>query len=162
VADHDEFLLRHEEPGSSPTLDGAPLIRKKLGRSSEGKKHGLSAVQWKSSRCNGRRFGHWCRGGAAKAFAGISVREAIPGRLDAAEMDGFIRDSAMPFFHLSCTARMGHDPLSVVSGDLQVYGVSNLTIADASVMPRITSVNTMASCVIIGERAADMLLQELS
>jgi choline dehydrogenase len=100
--------------------------------------------------------------GAAKAFAGVSVREAIPGRLDAAEMDGFIRDSAMPFFHLSCTARMGRDPLSVVSGDLKVYGVSNLTIADASVMPRITSGNTMASCVIIGERAAEILLQELS
>jgi choline dehydrogenase len=52
---------------------------------------------------------------------------------------------------------MGCDEMSVVNGRLQVYGIENLRIADASIMPRITTGNTMASCVIIGERAAQLI-----
>jgi choline dehydrogenase len=47
--------------------------------------------------------------------------------------------------------------MSVVDGRLKVYGVDNLRIADGSIMPRITTTNTMAPCVIIGERAAEAL-----
>ena len=46
---------------------------------------------------------------------------------------------------------------SVVDSNLKVYGIENLRIADGSVMPRITTGNTMASCVIIGERAGEIL-----
>jgi choline dehydrogenase len=46
----------------------------------------------------------------------------------------------------------------VVDGALRVYGIENLRIADASVMPEITTGNTMAPCVVIGERAAEMLI----
>jgi choline dehydrogenase len=49
---------------------------------------------------------------------------------------------------------MGRDALSVTDGALRVYGVQGLRIADASVMPTITTGNTMAPCVLIGERAA--------
>jgi choline dehydrogenase len=52
---------------------------------------------------------------------------------------------------------MGRDDLSVVDSQLKVYGVTNLRVADASIMPTITSGNTMAPCVIIGERAAEAL-----
>jgi choline dehydrogenase len=52
---------------------------------------------------------------------------------------------------------MGRDPMSVVDGHLWVYGVKSLRIADGSVMPRVTTGNTMAPCVIIGERAAQIL-----
>ena len=52
---------------------------------------------------------------------------------------------------------MGCDELSVVNGRLEVYGIDNLRIADASIMPRITTGNTMATCVIIGERAAQLI-----
>jgi choline dehydrogenase len=52
---------------------------------------------------------------------------------------------------------MGRDAMSVVDGDLRVYGVKNLRIADGSVMPRVTTGNTMAPCVIIGERAAEII-----
>jgi choline dehydrogenase len=52
---------------------------------------------------------------------------------------------------------MGRDSLSVVNGALQVYGIERLRIADGSVMPRVTTGNTMAPCVIIGERAAELL-----
>ena len=47
--------------------------------------------------------------------------------------------------------------MSVVDGNLKVYGVDNLRIADGSIMPRVTTGNTMAPCVIIGERAAELL-----
>jgi choline dehydrogenase-like flavoprotein len=47
--------------------------------------------------------------------------------------------------------------MSVVDGNLSVYGVENLRIADGSIMPRVTTGNTMAPCVVIGERAAEIL-----
>jgi len=49
---------------------------------------------------------------------------------------------------------MGRDSMSVVDGQLKVYGIENLRIADGSIMPRVTTGNTMAPCIIIGERAA--------
>jgi choline dehydrogenase len=52
---------------------------------------------------------------------------------------------------------MGHDAMSVVDGSLKVHGIDNLRIADGSIMPRVTTGNTMAPCVIIGERVAEML-----
>ncbi len=55
---------------------------------------------------------------------------------------------------------MGRDAMSVVDSELKVYGVEGLRIADASILPRVTTGNTMAPCVIIGERAAELLQQQ--
>lgn len=55
---------------------------------------------------------------------------------------------------------MGRDAMSVVDGKLKVYGVDRLRIADASILPRVTTGNTMAPCVVIGERAAEILRAE--
>ena len=99
--------------------------------------------------------------GGAAAFAAINARQALPGNVRGMGLDNFIRNSAMPFWHLTCTAKMGRDDMSVVDAKLKVHGVGNLTIADGSIMPRITVGNTMAPCVIIGERAADILQAEL-
>jgi choline dehydrogenase len=52
---------------------------------------------------------------------------------------------------------MGNDTMSVVDGSLKVYGLDGVRIADSSIMPRITTANTMAPCVVIGERAAELL-----
>jgi choline dehydrogenase len=52
------------------------------------------------------------------------------------------------------------DAMSVVDGNLKVYGTEHLRIADGSILPRITTGNTMAPCVIIGERAAQILLAQ--
>jgi len=52
---------------------------------------------------------------------------------------------------------MGRDAMSVVDSKLKVYGAEGLRIADASIMPRVTTGNTMAPCVVIGERAAEIL-----
>lgn len=95
--------------------------------------------------------------GNAALFGGLSKREVMPGELDRAAMEHYLRNAASTFWHQSCTARMGHDAMAVVDGALKVHGVAGLRIADASIMPRITVGNTMAPCVIIGERAAHML-----
>jgi choline dehydrogenase len=47
--------------------------------------------------------------------------------------------------------------MSVVDGTLKVYGVDNLRVADGSILPRVTTGNTMAPCVVIGERAGEIL-----
>jgi choline dehydrogenase-like flavoprotein len=84
-------------------------------------------------------------------------REVMPGNLKGAELENFIRDAATSYWHETCTAKMGRDPMSVVDGNLKVYGIENLRIADGSIMPRVTTGNTMAPCVVIGERAAETL-----
>jgi choline dehydrogenase len=84
-------------------------------------------------------------------------REVAPGNLDGPALDNFIRDAAMSYAHQASTAKMGRDAMSVVDGQLKVYGIDNLRIADASIMPRVTTGNTMAPCVVIGERPAEIL-----
>ena len=84
-------------------------------------------------------------------------REVIPGNLKRPALENFVRDTAFGWWHQSGTAKMGRDSLSVVDSNLKVYGIENLRIADASVMPRVTTSNTMAPCVIIGERAGEIL-----
>lgn len=84
-------------------------------------------------------------------------REVMPGNLKGNDMINFIRDASGTYFHQSCTCKMGRDEMSVVDGRLRVYGIQNLRIADASIMPEITTGNTMAPTVIIGERAAQII-----
>lgn len=91
------------------------------------------------------------------AFGRLVRREAVPRPRDRSGMEQFIRDSAVTYWHQSGTAKMGCDAMSVVDHRLRVYGIGNLRVADASIMPRITSGNLMAPCVVIGERAADMI-----
>ena len=56
---------------------------------------------------------------------------------------------------------MGLDEAAVVDPDLRVHGVEGLRVADASVMPAVTSGNTHAPTVMIGERAAELVIQTL-
>ena len=84
-------------------------------------------------------------------------REVMPGDLTGAELERFVRDAVVTYWHQSCTAKMGQDDMSVVDGDLKVYGIERLRIADASIMPRVTTGNTMAPAVVIGERAGEIL-----
>jgi choline dehydrogenase len=87
-------------------------------------------------------------------------REVMPGNLKGAEMENFIREVATAYSHETCTAKMGRDSMSVVDAHLKVYGIEKLRIADGSIMPRVTASNTMAPCVVIGERAAEILKAE--
>jgi choline dehydrogenase len=72
-------------------------------------------------------------------------------------LDNLIRHGAMSMHHPTCTVKMGRDDFSVVDAELRVYGVKNLRVADGSIMPSVTTGNTQAPCVIIGERMADIL-----
>ena len=84
-------------------------------------------------------------------------QEVAPGSMKRQAMENFIRNNAISWWHQSCTAKMGRDSVSVVDGNLKVYGIENLRLADISIMPRVTTGNTMAPCVIIGERVAEIL-----
>jgi choline dehydrogenase len=98
--------------------------------------------------------------GNAAAFRSLTKREACPGPVGDVELEAFVRNAAVPFWHYTCTAKMGRDDLSVVDGNLRVYGIDQLRIADGSIMPNVTTGNTMAPCVIIGERAVEIIRKE--
>jgi choline dehydrogenase len=95
--------------------------------------------------------------GNSDALRPFTKSEVMPGNLKGAELENFIRDSVVTYWHQTCTAKMGRDPMSVVDANLKVYGIENLRIADGSIMPRVTTGNTMAPCIIIGERAGEIL-----
>jgi choline dehydrogenase len=93
--------------------------------------------------------------GNSPALKNFAKREVMPGPLKGKELERFIRNAAGTYFHEVGTCKMGRDDLSVVDGKLKVRGIDGLRIADGSVMPAITTGNTMAPCVIIGERCAE-------
>jgi choline dehydrogenase len=95
--------------------------------------------------------------GNAAARSSRATREVLPGHLSSSDLENFVRNAAIPFWHYTCTARMGRDEMSVVDASLRVHGIEGLRIADGSIMPRVTTGNTMAPCVVIGERAAAMI-----
>ncbi len=100
--------------------------------------------------------------GNSPALGPFVSREVMPGNLGGQEVESFVRDAATSYWHQCGTAKMGRDADSVVDASLRVYGIDNLRVADASIMPRITTGNTMAPCVIIGERAAQLLIADHS
>jgi choline dehydrogenase len=102
-----------------------------------------------------------CRAiGNSAALRSYAEREVMPGELKGVDLENFLRNSALSFWHQTGTAKMGRDEWSVVDNNLKVYGIDNLRIADGSIMPRVTTGNTMAPCVVIGERAGDILTEQ--
>jgi len=96
--------------------------------------------------------------GNSAAMKDFVKREVAPGQALAGKaMEDFIRDGATTYFHQAGTCRMGKDDQAVVDAQLRVKGVKGLRVVDSSIMPRIASVATMASCALIGERAAEIL-----
>nr|WP_052682394.1 GMC oxidoreductase [Saccharothrix sp. ST-888] len=95
----------------------------------------------------------------ADAMSPYRGSRAIPGTGSDAELAAYIRTAANTFWHQCGTARVGTDADAgaVVDSELRVRGVEALRIADASVLPRVTSGNTMAPCVVVGHRAAELI-----
>ena len=87
--------------------------------------------------------------------------EIQPGKIVSTddEILQFIRDKAETLYHPSGTCKMGNDKMAVVDNKLRVYGIKNLRVADASIMPTLISGNTNGPCMMIGERCADFILQ---
>lgn len=87
-------------------------------------------------------------------------RELAPGpdvRSDD-EIDAWVRETAGTVYHPVGTCRMGVDDTAPVNAGLQVRGAARLRVADASIMPQITSANTQAPTIAIAEKAADLIL----
>ena len=88
-------------------------------------------------------------------------RELHPGPgIDAEAMKSEIRNRVTTVYHGVGSCRMGSDDRAVVDAQLRVRGIDGLRVADASVMPSITTGNTNAPSVMIGERCAELLLGE--
>lgn len=83
-----------------------------------------------------------------------------PGCTSDADFLAYMRDTGTTIFHPTSTCRMGPDPKSVVDERLRVRGFENLRVIDGSVMPTVVSGNTNAAIVMIGEKGADMILQD--
>src|SRR5258708_1782287 len=83
----------------------------------------------------------------------FAKREILPGPLEGAELEAFIRNATVSHSHQTCTAKMRRAAMSFLDPRLRVYGIDKLRIPDGSIMPRIVTGNTMAPCVVIGERA---------
>ena len=100
---------------------------------------------------------------AQRAFARFDGREVSPGpevRSDA-DLDAYVRANANSAYHPCGTCRIGDDEHAVVDRRLRVRGVEGLRVADASVIPSITNGNINAPCLMIGARAADLLLADV-
>lgn len=96
---------------------------------------------------------------ADPAFGGHIKEEIHPGAgVRGQELRDAILNRATSVYHGVGTCRMGVDELSVVGPDLRVRGVEGLRVADASIMPSITGGNTNAPSIMIGERAAALIL----
>lgn len=74
------------------------------------------------------------------------------------QLEDYVRNTAVTVWHPCGTARMGIDEMAVVDPQLRVRGVEGLRVADCSVMPRIVNANLQATVLMIGEKAADMIL----
>ncbi|AVQ71171.1 alcohol dehydrogenase [acceptor] [Microcystis aeruginosa NIES-2519] len=87
-------------------------------------------------------------------------RELAPGPsvTSSSDLSAYIRRVCSTVWHPVGTCKMGRDHLAVVNPQLQVYGIEGLRVADASIMPTITSGNTNAPVIMIGEKAADMII----
>ncbi|WP_252869799.1 GMC family oxidoreductase [Brucella pituitosa] len=99
-----------------------------------------------------------------KAFDKYRGKELAPGPAveTDAELTKWLRANAMTTFHPVGTCKMGNDPMAVVDAQLKVHGIQGLRVADASIMPIISSGNTNAPAIMIGERAAEFILKEAS
>jgi choline dehydrogenase len=96
----------------------------------------------------------------APALAWLAAAEFAPGpqaKSDDALLE-FVTRTAETTYHPVGTCKMGNDPQAVVDDHLRVRGIAGLRVADASIMPTLTSGNTNAPSIMIGEKAAGMVL----
>ena len=97
----------------------------------------------------------------APAMAPLQVSELAPGtgRTTDDEILDWVKAVGETTYHPVGTCKMGSDAMAVVDARLRVHGIDGLRIADASIMPTLTSGNTNAPSIMIGEKAADMVLR---
>jgi choline dehydrogenase len=101
------------------------------------------------------------RMGQTDALEEWGVREVYPGPdVDApADLREYVRKTAITYHHQVGTCKMGIDEYAVVDPRLRVHGVDGLRVADASIMPAVTTGNTNAPSIMIGERVAEFIAE---
>jgi choline dehydrogenase len=99
---------------------------------------------------------------ARPPFADHMVRERVPGPEAATDeaLMRFAKETGTTIFHPCGTCKMGQDDQAVVDERLRVRGIAGLRVADASIMPTMTSGNTNAPTIMIGEKAAAMIAED--
>ena len=90
----------------------------------------------------------------------VTGQEIAPGAHLQSDADllEWVRNNAETTYHPVGTCKMGNDPRAVVDPELRVHGIAGLRVADASIMPTLTSGNTNAPAIMIGEKCASMVL----
>lgn len=91
--------------------------------------------------------------GATEVYPGPDVSDA--------DLEDYVRNTVVTYHHQVGTCRMGVDEQSVVDPRLRVHGIEGLRVVDASIMPRITTGNTNAPSVLIGEMGSRFALRDL-
>lgn len=107
-------------------------------------------------------FRHARRIFGAPTFSQYVVEETRPGR-DVTSDEGiedFARREGSSLYHPVGTCKMGIDDMAVVDPRLKVRGMDGLRVADSSIMPFLTTGNTNAPSIMIGEKAADLILED--
>jgi choline dehydrogenase len=96
------------------------------------------------------------------AFARLAPVRRVPSRASSsdAQWEEFVREKAMIGYHPVGSCRMGCDGNAVVDPELRVNGLQGLRVVDASIMPRVTSTNTNATTIMIGEKAAELICRQ--
>ncbi|OKO84565.1 GMC family oxidoreductase N-terminal domain-containing protein [Bradyrhizobium sp. AS23.2] len=99
---------------------------------------------------------------SAPSFSNYIVEETRPGRnvTTDAQIEEFIRREGASLYHPVGTCKMGIDDMAVVDPKLRVRGLDGLRVVDASIMPVLTTGNTNAPTIMIGEKASDMIIDD--
>ena len=136
------LTLASDDPVAPPLIDPAFLIEEA----------DVDALQWSLDQVR-----EISRAGALADWFGEELYPG-PGVSSRADVQNYLRATAITYHHQVGTCRMGVDELAVVDPQLRVRGIDGLRIADASIMPTVTAGNTHAPTTMIGERAADLVL----
>jgi choline dehydrogenase len=97
---------------------------------------------------------------SAEALRSVGTKEIFPGPFTSREqLENYVRRTASTVWHPAGTCKMGIDENAVVDPALRVRGIRGLRVADASIMPTLVNGNTNAPCIMIGEKAAELIAQ---